>query len=314
MIFCKRFFTFMAMLIMIVISTGCRDMLHDVNEISTDVPELKSIRMIDINDVSNFGTEGLDPYRINAYETTYLLWYEVAQWAKENGFNIIKPAEDGDTGFTGKPGVYAYFPVTGIHPADIFVWCNALSVKNGLTPVYYKDKDFLEILKDAADIAKENYRTENDLIHDMNGNPLIEYDFSLPVTFYQNLNANGYRLPTVDEWQYAAQGARRTNEDKSYAYSGSNDMNEVAASTKLRIPGSLKPNGIGAYDMSGNICEYSINEDTVNFTVTDSAIHCYGGHYLQGNSEIYSVQRLYDLKGIIKIYSNLFGFRLAQSI
>lgn len=302
------------MLTVCIISTGCRDMLHDVNEISTDVPELKSISMIDIEDVSNFGTTGLNPYRINAYETTYLLWYEVAQWAKENGFKILKPAEDGDTGFTGKPGIYAYLPVTAIHPADIFVWCNALSVKNGLTPVYYKDKNFSEVLKNAADIASEDYRTENDLVHDMNGNPLIEYDFSLPKTFYQNKNANGYRVPTVTEWQYAAQGARRTGEDRAYDFSGSNDISEVAASTKLKIPGSLKPNGIGAYDMSGNICEYSIDEDTVNYTVTDSAVHCYGGHYLYGNSLIYSVKHLYDLKGIISVYPTLFGFRLAQSI
>ena len=82
--------------------------------------------------------------------------------------------------------------------------------------------------------------------------------------------------------------------------------------------GSFKPNGIGCYDMSGNVSEYSIvpdlSGDGTCITITDSQLHTYGGHWFDGNKDTYSVKRLYDLKGIIHLYVNLFGFRLVQSI
>lgn len=300
--------------------SGCRDMIHDMNNISAEIPQIKSISMIEIPDVTNRISNGafadLTPYKINAYETTYLLWFEVVQWAKQNGYNFVKSAEAGNSGEKGSLEIYALLPVTSCHPADIFTWCNACSEKNGLTPVYYKDKECNQILKNSADVSKEKITTDNTLIHDTSGNVLVEYDFELTKSIYQKKNANGFRLPSNSEWQYAAQGARRTTEDSRFTYAGSGDYKEVAVTGKMKIPGSLKPNGIGAYDMSGNIAEYTVPGSTSNDVqeITYNSLNCYGGHYLTTENKILSVQNPYDLHNIARIYLYLFGFRLAQSI
>ncbi|MGE5354059.1 MAG: SUMF1/EgtB/PvdO family nonheme iron enzyme [Ignavibacteriales bacterium] len=72
-----------------------------------------------------------------------------------------------------------------------------------------------------------------------------------------NLNANGYRFPTLKEWMYAAKGGKYS---KGYIYAGSNNINEVAwyegNSGGLPHPvGQKKPNELGIYDMNGNLTE-----------------------------------------------------------
>ncbi len=69
---------------------------------------------------------------------------------------------------------------------------------------------------------------------------------------------NGYRLPTEAEWEFVAKGGLNS---KSYAFSGSSTINDVAwyssnAKFKLQPVGQKIPNELGVYDMNGNVWEF----------------------------------------------------------
>lgn len=66
-----------------------------------------------------------------------------------------------------------------------------------------------------------------------------------------------FRLPTCNEWEFAARGGNRS---MGYTYCGGNRIELVAwysgNSSAIKPVAKLKCNELGLYDMSGNVCEW----------------------------------------------------------
>ena len=84
------------------------------------------------------------------------------------------------------------------------------------------------------------------------------YDCQDFVEKLSELTGRHFRLPTEAEWEYAARGGQRS---RGYRYSGSYALDEIGwhvgnAHHYKREVGTKKPNELGLYDMTGNVCEW----------------------------------------------------------
>ena len=130
-------------------------------------------------------------------------------------------------------------PIESITWWEALEFCNKLSEKYGLEPVYDLSKSREGIL----------------MIKELGGQKVYP-----DVANFKN--TEGFRLPTEVEWEWFARGGQIAIEQGTfnYTYSGSNNIDEVAwyieNSGETYNVGLKKPNQLGLYDCTGNVWEW----------------------------------------------------------
>jgi formylglycine-generating enzyme required for sulfatase activity len=174
-------------------------------------------------------------------------------------------------------------PVENITWIDAIEFCNRLSKREGLTTAYIRDGDYI----------------------------------------IWNRQANGYRLPTDIEWEYACRAGTVTpfhtgnnittnqaNFDGRFPYSGNARMEYRQRTTPV---GTFAANPWGVYDMHGNVWEWCWAETADNSTVQLSNAICVirGGAWSSSGRSLHSSFR----SGFRPhVRNNYIGFRVARNV
>lgn len=236
-----------------------------------------------------FKGQSVATFKVGDKELTLTDWQANTANATAKGFDISIPTAGG-----------ANFPVENVSWYDAVKWCNLASIEQGLTPVYQTLSIGVTITRNsttatATASAPHGLSTGNHVT--ISGSTPSGYNLTsaitvvTPTTFtytvngslttpatgtitagviyksgetFPNVNAsaNGYRLPTEKEWQWAAIGGDNQN---TFIYSGNNTASVVAWSRTnspagAKEVGTKAPNTKALYDLSGNVFEWVFDE------------------------------------------------------
>jgi formylglycine-generating enzyme required for sulfatase activity len=214
--------------------------------------------------------QSVAPFLISKYPVMLAEWERVKFWSLGNGYELKSGEAAGHNG-----------PIVMVSWYDTLKWCNAKSESLSLTPCYSMDGEI--------------YRSDA-----FKGEPLHEVSW--------DKKANGWRLPTEAEWEWAARSHVCSVDD---VFSERQKLNAAIGLQndlpKISVPiGNNRKDEMEAYELPNNLWEWCWDlEDN------SSGFHCIRGgcwnYGMNGGIEKLRVSRSPNT------VNNVVGFRLARN-